>query len=268
MPGNYPRKSIISIMVILPVSIVLGSLLGLLIYVLLARVLDNEFDNYSYPAIVFTTIIAILSSIVFLLLGIIFNRVKKEHAHLRELVRLKHTASTDTLTKLYNRRFLETYLENQLEAARLTDRPLSIIMLDIDYFKNINDTYGHMMGDHVLTFFSTLILKCIRQSELAVRYGGEEFIVVLPSTTMEIATIIAERIRQTVETSSIPPLDNIIIPPVTCSLGVSSFPIHCNNRKDLIRTADIALYSAKHAGRNCTRVYRKGQEIGMKSLHT
>jgi diguanylate cyclase (GGDEF)-like protein len=168
---------------------------------------------------------------------------------------LKHSASVDKLTSLYNRNFLETYLESQLEATKLSSQQLSLIMLDIDLFKNINDTYGHIAGDYVLSIFSTFVLKCIRKSDLAARYGGEEFVVVLPYTNANIAMIIAERIRHTVESTPFPPLDCLIIPQITCSLGVSTFPINCSNRDELIRTADLALYKAKQSGRNCTKIY-------------
>ncbi len=168
---------------------------------------------------------------------------------------LSKKASTDKLTKLYNRNFLEPYLENQIEAANLSGQQLSLMILDLDHYKNINDSLGHSAGDHVLAHFSTLMTKCIRKSDIAARFGGDEFIIVLPSTGTETAVKIAEKIRLTFSTSHIPPHDGADIPPVSCSIGISTFPVHCKCRDDLFKTADTALYKAKEDGRDRVRVY-------------
>ncbi len=168
---------------------------------------------------------------------------------------LNKKAHTDKLTKLYNRSFLEPYLENQMEVAALSEQHLSVIMVDIDHFKKINDTYGHAAGDHVLTFFSELLLRCTRKTDLVSRYGGEEFLIVLPSTTVETAVSIAERIRNTVSETYIPPMDGTVIPSITCSLGISTYPVHCDTKHSLVKTSDAALYKAKQSGRNCVRVH-------------
>jgi diguanylate cyclase (GGDEF)-like protein len=130
-------------------------------------------------------------------------------------------------------------------------------MVDIDHFKTINDTYGHMVGDHVLTVFAQLLKRCIRKTDHIVRYGGDEFLVILPSTDIETAKIIAERIRCEVGKINIPPFRNITVPHISCSLGVSTYPEYCDNKDDLIRTSDLALYKAKKSGRNCMKVYKK-----------
>lgn len=168
---------------------------------------------------------------------------------------LNRKASTDRLTKLYNRNFLDPYLENQIAAASLSKQQISLIMVDMDHFKAINDTYGHVAGDHVLSLFAQLVLKCVRKTDLIARYGGDEFIVVLPSTDTETAGIIAERIRQTVSEAYIPPIEGVSLPSISCSVGVSTYPVHCSSKDDLIRTSDIALYRAKQSGRNQTIVY-------------
>lgn len=168
----------------------------------------------------------------------------------RALQSLNRKAITDKLTKLYNRSFLDSYLENQIEAAALSEQPLSIIIIDLDHFKSINDTYGHTAGDHVLRVFAEIALKCIRKTDLMARYGGEEFMVVLPSTPTDTAVSVAERIRHTISETHIPEFDGIQIPCISCSLGVSTYPSYCNNKNSLIKTADLALYRAKQSGRN------------------
>lgn len=170
---------------------------------------------------------------------------------------LTKNATTDKLTNLYNRNFLEPYLENQIEAANLSNQQISAIMVDMDHFKLINDNYGHSVGDYVLTVFAQLILKCVRKTDMVARVGGDEFIVVLPSTRTETAEVIAERIRREVAEARIPPYNGIVIPPISCSVGVSTYPVFCDSKDSLIRTSDVALYNAKQAGRNCIRTYFK-----------
>lgn len=173
----------------------------------------------------------------------------------RTLSVLNQKASTDRLTNVYNRTFLEPYLENQIEAANLSGQQLSILTIDIDNFKKINDTFGHQAGDHVLILFTELISKCIRKADLLARYGGDEFIVVLPSTDTDTAEVIAERIRSTVEITHVPTFEGMFLPSVSCSIGISTYPIHCKSKDELIKTSDITLYKAKQAGRNCIRIY-------------
>lgn len=179
----------------------------------------------------------------------------------RTLHQLNKKASTDKLTKLYNRGFLEPYLENQLEATSLSHQRLSVIMMDIDDFKKINDTYGHAAGDQVLTLFSHVILGCLRRTDLVARYGGEEFIAILPSTDTDTAVSIAERIRETVSMEPMPVVGGQKLPNITCSLGVSTFPVFANNKSNLIKTADIALYKAKKSGKNCVKVYSRDMTV-------
>ncbi len=175
----------------------------------------------------------------------------------RTLSSLDKKASTDKLTKVYNRNYLDTFLDNQIELTSHSNDCLSLIMLDIDHFKRVNDTYGHAAGDHILALFAQLIVKCTRVTDLVARFGGEEFIVVLPSTNVETAQGIAERIRQTVDQAYMPPYDGVDLPSISCSLGVSAFPLYCDNKEDLIKTADTALYKAKQSGRNRTVIFEK-----------
>lgn len=176
--------------------------------------------------------------------------------NIKYVVHLKELSSTDMLTELYNRSYLEPFLEKEIETARRKNQKVSVIMVDMDHFKEINDTYGHNVGDQVLTIFAQVVLKCIRKSDVIARYGGDEFIVVLPNTDTDTAGVIAERIRCDVENTCIPPIDNVEIPPIRCSVGISTYPIFCDSKSALIKTSDAALYMAKRSGRNCIKVYQ------------
>lgn len=179
----------------------------------------------------------------------------------RAMQQLNKKAYTDKLTKLYNRNFLETYLENQIEATNLSNESLSVIMMDIDHFKSVNDKYGHAAGDAVLVVFAQVILRCIRKTDLVARYGGEEFIAILPATDTKTAVGIAERIRETIAVEPMPKLNDIVLPPITCSLGVATYPIHADNKYNIIKVADIALYKAKQGGRNRVEVYNNDFDL-------
>jgi len=174
----------------------------------------------------------------------------------------KTQASTDKLTELYNRSYLDPFLDNEIASANKLNKKVSMIMVDMDHFKDINDTYGHILGDHVLTIFAQVVLKCIRKTDIIARYGGDEFIVVLPSTDTETAHAIAERIRREVSLTYIPPMDDTAISSISCSVGVSTYPTLCNSKSSLIRTSDNALYEAKNSGRNCTIVYKSKLAFG------
>ncbi|MDP4181037.1 MAG: GGDEF domain-containing protein [Bacillota bacterium] len=175
----------------------------------------------------------------------------------RKISTLDKSSKFDNLTKVYNRGYFNEFIKTQVDIAQNSKEDLSIIILDIDFFKRINDTYGHFAGDHVLALFAKLVVKTVRITDLVARYGGEEFVVVLPSTDIATAHEVAERVRQTVEKAYMPPYGDIDIPFISCSVGVSSMPLFCDNKDDLIKTADLALYKAKGDGRNRTVVYER-----------
>jgi diguanylate cyclase (GGDEF)-like protein len=162
---------------------------------------------------------------------------------------LKELSNTDPLTHLNNRRYLTKALNSELLRAERTGDCLSLIMLDIDHFKKINDTYGHQNGDLVLSTIAEVTLTHLRCYDIAVRYGGEEFVLVLPSTSLAGGEEVAERLREEVQAISFaPPMDKLT---VTISLGVALFPSPlADDMESLIRQADEALYRAKHKGRN------------------
>lgn len=169
---------------------------------------------------------------------------------------LELLAITDPLTRAYNRRYLELRLEEELARAKRYGVPLSLMMLDIDRFKRVNDEFGHSVGDDALKELVDVVSGIVRETEIISRYGGEEFIVVLPQTGGEHGAAVAERARQTVEEhlfcdESTP--DGIRL---TVSAGVAMYPSDAAAAKALIEAADLALYDAKRAGRNRVAVYR------------
>ncbi|MCP4643467.1 MAG: sensor domain-containing diguanylate cyclase [bacterium] len=177
-----------------------------------------------------------------------------ERAHLFESIqraneRLEFLAITDGLTGLFNHRHFRERLDEEFERARRYDLPLSCIIFDIDDFKMINDTYGHLQGDHILQEIAARTQKFIRRSDLAARYGGEEFVLIMPQTGMEGAAAHAERLLE--ELNSRPYKGMPPDTPVTVSIGVGVFDretmLDC---EALIRTADSALYEAKRGGKN------------------
>lgn len=156
----------------------------------------------------------------------------------------------DALTGIYNRRYINEKLPVDLINAAISDQSLSIIIVDIDFFKNINDTYGHLIGDFTLKSFADTLSECIkRKSDWISRYGGDEFLICLPGAELERATELAEDIRRTVENNVIIRGEQTI--KITASLGVCSIrPIVGGIVEDFIECADKKLYEAKHNGRN------------------
>jgi diguanylate cyclase len=154
----------------------------------------------------------------------------------------------DSLTGAYNRLFLTTRLQEEFERHRRYSRTLSLIMLDIDYFKKVNDTYGHQCGDFILKSVCETITAILRKVDMLVRFGGEEFCCLLPETDLQSALIMAERIRKAIEKKEFRFSDAVIR--ITVSLGVHEFRGDIDSPDTLLRTADEALYRAKEAGRN------------------
>lgn len=199
-----------------------------------------------------TLAVASATSILF------YSLYKNTHESINKL---REQSSMDKLTELYNRSYLDPFLDSEIDAAKKDHQQISVIMVDMDHFKEINDTYGHIVGDHVLTIFAQVVLKCIRKTDIIARYGGDEFIVVLPNTDTETARSVAERIREDVSEAYIPPIDGVVISSIHCSVGISTYPVHCDSKNSLIKTSDLALYMAKKSGRNCTKVFQNGPVI-------
>lgn len=170
---------------------------------------------------------------------------------------LRTEATHDALTGLLNRRLLDENLEREVARAVRGNYPVSAIMLDVDHFKALNDRYGHLAGDEVLKGLSRIITAQARASDLAFRYGGEEFLIILPNMPEAAALQRAELWRSECEATAIETLGLHI--QFTVSAGVSTFPTHAMDGLTLISTADRALYQAKHNGRNMVCLFPRDQ---------
>jgi diguanylate cyclase (GGDEF)-like protein/PAS domain S-box-containing protein len=170
-------------------------------------------------------------------------------ANLKLRETLRNQSIRDGLTGLFNRRYLEASLVRELQRAGRKQRPLSLIMLDVDHFKDFNDTHGHQVGDALLRGLGDYIQRYTRSDDIPCRYGGEEFTLILPEASLQIAEARAERLRAEVAQITAK-LGEVITDAVTISCGVAAFPQHGTTAEELLRSADRALYRAKNSGRN------------------
>ncbi len=166
---------------------------------------------------------------------------------------LKMVSTVDKLTKLYTRKYFETALQIEIDYSETEGMEFSVIMIDIDNFKTVNDRFGHQRGDEILQGVSGTIVSALRKGDIAARYGGEEIIILLPNTGEEEGINVAEKLRKKVENARLLGLHN----PLTISVGVSTYPNHSTWTKDLIEKADQALYYAKENGKNLSCLYKE-----------
>ena len=181
------------------------------------------------------------------------TQIKKKRytEKLRDNVQMSiEMAITDALTGLFNRRYMETHLATLVEQAAARGKPLAVLILDIDYFKAINDGHGHDAGDDVLREFALRIRKSIRNIDLACRYGGEEFVIVMPETDMAVATMVAERLRRRIASEPFAIQQGARNLDVTISIGIAALDGPADNAAGVLKRADTALYRAKRDGRN------------------
>jgi diguanylate cyclase (GGDEF)-like protein len=232
----------------------MGTILGVAILGLSLHATDHKSaTDYAVGLTVFITLIAYYTREISkrLLEGIRLQRANAslaERLHLA-LQKVELDAVTDALTGHGNRRALDELLKQQAELYTSSGKSFSILMLDIDYFKTINDGFGHMTGDDVLRAFAQRVREYLRPGDVCARFGGEEFVVVLPRTTLEEAREVAERLRLGVAQS---PLLRAPMVHVTVSIGVATLAPD-QTVSDLLSTADAAVYAAKYAGRNQVR---------------
>ena len=178
-------------------------------------------------------------------------RRKRYTERLRDNVQMSiEAAITDGLTGLHNRRYMESHLGKLVEQAASRGKELAVLVLDIDYFKSINDTHGHDCGDDVLREFALRVRKSIRGIDLACRFGGEEFVVVMPETDMAVAATVAERLRRRIARESFPIEQGNTMIDVTISIGIAALESPHDNATQILKRADQALYRAKRDGRN------------------
>jgi diguanylate cyclase (GGDEF)-like protein len=206
--------------------IALGTAVGVLV---LDSVAENAFDPMDMQS---------LESVADICAGAIQNA--------RYFEQVRQLAYRDGLTGVFNRRYFETRILEEIARAHRYENEVSVLMIDIDSFKQLNDEFGHLLGDEVLRRTSGLFNQHLRKSDIVCRYGGDEFAVLLPETTAEVASSVAEKLRRLCEV-----YDFAGVPrPVTLSIGVASLPANGRTRDQLIKAADQALYAAKQSGRN------------------
>jgi diguanylate cyclase (GGDEF)-like protein len=170
-------------------------------------------------------------------------------ANLKLRETLRHQSIRDPLTGLYNRRHLEESMQRELARAQRKQSPLAVVMLDVDHFKRFNDTFGHDAGDLVLQAMGRVLREQLRASDVPCRYGGEEFVLLLPDATFEATKQRAESLRLAVQALSINQ-NGQPLGPISISLGIAMYPQHGDTVENLIPAADAALYRAKRGGRN------------------
>jgi diguanylate cyclase (GGDEF)-like protein len=161
-------------------------------------------------------------------------------------------SQTDDLTKLHNARYLRQFLLNEIRRARRYGTSVAALFLDLDDFKRINDEHGHLVGSHVLMEMAAVILSSVRDTDAVARYGGDEFVIVLPDTGTDLAGVVAERIRQKIGRYQFNGGRRLQLS-MTASFGVAAFPAHASSPQQLIACADTAMYEAKASNKNCVR---------------
>jgi len=172
----------------------------------------------------------------------------KDHLDVAYHEKLYQQAICDSLTSLLNRHYLQRELRKFISISARYNRTFSVLMLDIDFFKKVNDTYGHDVGDNVLKMVADILRSNLRAHDVAARFGGEEFILLLPETSLHEAMFVAERIRLAIEHFNFAPLG--CQHGITISIGIGEFPTSGNDTEALVKSADAALYKAKTGGRN------------------
>ncbi|MDH5654506.1 MAG: GGDEF domain-containing protein [Spirochaetia bacterium] len=244
----------------------LGFIAGILIWILDACIdhflMKNEeiffesLTGHSPSEIWMRTLIIIITTSISFIAKSLMNKQKRTENLLREYQQqleakvdertkeLENIAFRDPLTHLLNRRKFSEILENQINRSERYTEPFALLICDIDYFKKINDRYGHQIGDEVLLKFSMYLINNLRNSDSCARWGGEEFIILLPQNNLKEAEITAEKLRKGLENLEI--IDEINI---TISTGITSFS-KSDNSNQMVKRADDALYIAKESGRN------------------
>ena len=188
------------------------------------------------------------------LLFILTNRLRNDNVaiinSLRQQQELEHIANVDGLTGLFNRRWMNNFFNRQIGRALNDNKPLALLLADLDHFKSINDTYGHMVGDEVLSAVASVLTKHVRPSDLLARFGGEEFALILPETSIEDAKLISERIRHAID-ETLFKIENESHAEIhiTLSIGITCLMLG-DDINNLLTRADNALYLAKEKGRN------------------
>jgi len=170
--------------------------------------------------------------------------------------KMSDLVTTDDLTHLYNLRYLDRVLEVEMKRSRRYKSSLALIFIDLDYFKQVNDNHGHIMGSQVLVEIADILVESLRAVDVIVRYGGDEFVVLLPNTPLKKATRVAERVRVAIRDFKFLQKEGLALH-IAASFGIASYPEHAKNRTDLIHLADRAMYESKKKGRDMVSIANK-----------
>jgi diguanylate cyclase (GGDEF)-like protein len=192
-----------------------------------------------------------------------FAAIAIDNARLYQQTRM--LGMVDELTKLYNSRFFNQFLDNEIRRCQRYDSQVSLIFMDMDYFKTVNDRFGHLMGSKVLYEVAQIMKGRLREVDVVARYGGDEFLVILPETSIEDAAMVAERIRVAIQEHEFLAEEGLNIR-LTASFGISSYPRGARSKDELIRKADHAMYRVKNMNRNGVWVADDGETVG-KTVH-
>lgn len=215
-------------------------------------------DRFGSGGMIYSTLI--IRILLFFMTSFAITRIScrvKKYDELRK--KEFKLARTDKLTGLANRHYFEQKVAEEAEYANNFSTVLNILIFDLDNFKGFNDTYGHISGDKLLKLFSDIIMQCIRKSDIPVRYGGEEFMILIRDMDIIIAKSVGDRIRRRLEKQNIHLGQQFESQKVTVSCGIAQFPTHSKNIREVIEMADKALYHAKEIGKNIVVCY---DEIG------
>jgi diguanylate cyclase (GGDEF)-like protein len=221
---------------------------------------DEEVEDVLKVTLIATAITITLGIMLFILFFRLVTGIESELTKHQQA--LRQIAANDGLTGVYNRRSFDTIIAKEFERAKRYERELSLLIIDIDHFKLVNDTFGHVAGDNVLKELAGRLSSRLRSNDHLARYGGEEFVIILPEAPIEMAYLFADRIRKSVGERQYQ-VGGDLTTEVTISIGVSSFPAQSAKLEDLIHHADSALYEAKETGRN--RVCAFNPESSMNS---
>ncbi len=230
------------------------SIYTIILYSLTSIAFDKQvLAEFNYLKLVMRNFFILLTTYAVSIIVIEVNKYDEMHKKEFKLAR------TDKLTGLANRHYLDQKLEEEALYAEYSKKPLNVLMFDLDNFKMFNDTYGHVWGDKLLSLFGDIILQSVRKTDIPVRYGGEEFIILIRDLDLETAKSIGDRIRRQLEKQNMFIDDGDIKKRVTVSCGIAQFPRHSNDIKKVVEYADKALYYAKEIGKNIVVSY---DEIG------
>lgn len=190
------------------------------------------------------------------LINILVKQVQREAAWYNKLNSTQSLLYKDDLTGLFNNRYFEISIENELRRSGRFETPFSLLVIDLDDFKPINDTHGHLSGSSVLAQVAVEIKEAIREIDIPIRYGGDEFVVLLLGTNTHKAKMVAERIRMRIESKNFK-MEDGSIDKVTASIGIASYPEHGRTREDLFNIADKMMYTCKKQGKNRVSIVKK-----------